>query len=152
MERFILNETSYFGKGSRKVLISEIKKRHFENVLVVTDEELFKSYAEIDNRFTENTAIGVIFTNAKFDKIKLSKIAEMAQNGYARAIRPVHTSEDGDTIYAASIGDIKADIDVVGTLASRVMSEAIINAVNKAETDYGYPSAKDLNNYDIYNG
>ena len=76
----------------------------------------------------------------------------MAQNGYARAIRPVHTSEDGDTIYAASIGDIKADIDVVGTLASRVMSEAIINAVNKAETDYGYPSAKDLNNYDIYNG
>ena len=46
----------------------------------------------------------------------------------------------------------KADIDVVGTLASRVMSEAIINAVNKAETDYGYPSAKDLNNYDIYNG
>ena len=117
-----------------------------------TDEELFKSYAEIDNRFNENTAIGVIFTNAKFDKVKLSKIAEMAQNGYARAIRPVHTSADGDTIYAASIGDIKADIDVVGTLASRVMSEAIINAVNKAETDYGYPSAKDLNNYDIYNG
>ena len=76
----------------------------------------------------------------------------MAQNGYARAIRPVHTSADGDTIYAASIGNIKADIDVVGTLASRVMSEAIINAVNKAETDYGYPSAKDLNNYDIYNG
>ena len=117
-----------------------------------TDEELFKSYAEIDNRFNENTAIGVIFTNAKFDKVKLSKIAEMAQNGYARAIRPVHTSADGDTIYAASIGNIKADIDVVGTLASRVMSEAIINAVNKAETDYGYPSAKDLNNYDIYNG
>ena len=51
MERFILNETSYFGKGSRKVLISEIKKRHFENVLVVTDEELFK--IGISNKITD---------------------------------------------------------------------------------------------------
>ena len=74
----------------------------------------------------------------------------MAHNGYARSIRPVHTSSDGDTIYAVSIGNIKADIDVVGTLASRVISEAIISAVNKAESDYGYPSAKDLNNCDAY--
>ena len=51
MERFILNETSYFGKGSRKVLVSEIKKRHFENVLVVTDEELFK--IGISNKVTD---------------------------------------------------------------------------------------------------
>ena len=51
MERFILNETSYFGKGSRKVLISEIKKRHFENILVVTDEELFK--IGISNKITD---------------------------------------------------------------------------------------------------
>ena len=42
MERFILNETSYFGKGARKVLVEEIKKRNFTSVLVVTDEELFK--------------------------------------------------------------------------------------------------------------
>ena len=50
------------------------------------------------------------------------------------------------------IGNIKADIDVVGTLASRVISEAIISAVNNAESGYGYPAAKDLNNYDIYKG
>ena len=110
-----------------------------------SDEELFKSYAQIDNRFVENTAISVVFTNAEFDKTKLCKIAEMAHNGYARSIRPVHTSADGDTIYAVSLGNIKADIDVVGTLASRVISEAIISAVNKAESEYGYPAAKDLN-------
>ena len=69
----------------------------------------------------------------------------MAQNGYARSIRPVHTSADGDTIYAASLGNVKADIDVVGTLASIIISEAIISAVNKAESDYGFPAAKDLN-------
>ena len=116
-----------------------------------SDEELFKDFAEVGNRFVDNTAIAVVFTNAEFDKTKLCKIAEMAHNGYARSIRPVHTSSDGDTIYAVSIGNIKADIDVVGILASRVISEAIISAVNKAESDYGYPSAKDLNKYDIYN-
>ena len=116
-----------------------------------SDEQLFKSYSEIDNRFVENTAIAVVFTNAEFDKTKLCKISEMAHNGYARSIRPVHTSADGDTIYTVSIGNIKADIDVVGTLASRVISEAIISAVNKAESSYGYTAAKDLNNYDIYN-
>ena len=110
-----------------------------------SDEQLFKSYAQIDNRFVENTAISVVFTNAEFDKTKLCKIAEMAHNGYARSIRPVHTSADGDTIYAVSLGNVKADIDVVGTLASRVISEAIISAVNKAESEYGYPAAKDLN-------
>ena len=70
----------------------------------------------------------------------------MAHNGFARSIRPVHTSADGDTIYAVSLGNLKADIDVVGSLASRVISEAIISAISKAESDYGFPAAKDLNN------
>lgn len=51
MDKFILNETSYFGKGSRKILIEEIKKRHFSNALVVTDEELFK--IGISNKITD---------------------------------------------------------------------------------------------------
>ena len=82
-----------------------------------TYEELFKSSAEVDNRFVENATIAVVFTNVEFDKTKLCKIANMAPNGYARSIRPVHTSADGGTIYAVSIGNIKADIDVVGILA-----------------------------------
>ena len=78
----------------------------------------------------------------------------MGHNGYACSIRPVHTSAEGDTIYVVSIGNIKADIDVVGTLASRVISEAIISAVNKAETEYGYTATNDLKiklNYVINN-
>jgi L-aminopeptidase/D-esterase-like protein len=62
------------------------------------NEELFKSYAEIENRFVENTAISDIFTNSEFDKTKLCKIAEMAHNGYAHSIRPVYISADGDNI------------------------------------------------------
>ena len=83
-------------------------------------------------------------TNAKFDKAQLCKIAGMAHDGYARSISPVHTSADGDSIYALSAGDIEADIDAVGVIAAEVISEAIKAAVYSAESAYGLYSAKDL--------
>lgn len=102
------------------------------------------SYAIVGNKFTGNTTIGAIFTNARFDKAQLCKIAGMAHDGYARSINPVHTSVDGDSIYAVSIGDVEADQDFVGTLAAEVVSEAIIRAVTGAEGAYGHPAARDL--------
>ncbi len=108
-------------------------------------EQMMYEAAEIkDNGFAGNTTIGAILTNAAFDKIKLSKIASMAHNGYARCIRPVHTSMDGDSIYALSSGRVKADIDMIGTLAAKVMSMAIVKAVKSAEKAYGYPSYRDI--------
>lgn len=83
--------------------------------------------------------IGAIITNAKFDKSQLCRIAAMTHNGYARSIRPVHTTADGDSIYALSVGTVEADLDVVGTIAAKVMSEAIIRAVKSAKRAYGYP-------------
>ena len=68
----------------------------------------------------------------------------MAQNGLARSIRPVHTSADGDSVYAMSVGTVQADMDMVGTLAADVMSEAILSAVKNAETAYGYISVNDF--------
>ncbi len=91
-----------------------------------------------------NTTLGVILTNARLDKAHLCKIAGMAHDGYARAIRPVHTSMDGDSIYAVSLGDVPADMDVVGTLAARVMAKAIVRAVQAAEPAYGLPSAGEI--------
>lgn len=108
-------------------------------------EEMYKKYNAVENKFTGNTTIGVIVTNAHFEKSKLNKIAGMAQNGYARAIRPVHTSADGDSIFAMSVGNIEADMDMVGTLAADVMSEAIVRAVKSAESAYGFVAAKDFN-------
>lgn len=108
-------------------------------------EQLMYEAAEIkDNSFTGNTTIGAILTNAAFDKIKLSKIASMTHNGYGRCIRPVHTSMDGDSIYALSSGKIKADIDMVGTLAAHVMTKAIVKAVKSAEKAYGIPAYADV--------
>ncbi len=77
-----------------------------------------------------NTTIGIIFTNARASKAQLCKIASMGQDGIARAIRPVHTSMDGDSLYAVSGGDIQAPVDVVGTLAAEVVAQAILRAAN----------------------
>lgn len=91
-----------------------------------------------------NTTIGCIITNARFDKSQLNKIAAFAQNGYARSIRPVHTMNDGDTIYALSTGNLTSDINIVGTLASRVMAQAVKNAVLHTESFHGLPCAADI--------
>ena len=106
--------------------------------------EMRKSFEKIKNRFVENTTLGVIITNARFHKGSLCKIAGMGHDGYARSIRPVHTSLDGDSIYAVSVGDVIADREVVGLLAAEVVSEAITRAVWSAESAYGFPCAKDL--------
>ena len=106
--------------------------------------EMRKSIEVVSNRFVENTTLGVIITNARFHKGSLCKIAGMGHDGYARSIRPVHTSLDGDSIYAVSVGDVAADREVVGLLAAEVISEAIIRAVSSADSAYGFPAAKDL--------
>lgn len=104
-------------------------------------ESMYTMLERPANLFAGNTTLGVILTNAKLAKTPLNKVAAMAHNGYARAICPVHTSADGDSIYALSLGDVPANLDVVGTLAAEVMARAIENAVLSAENAYGLPSA-----------
>lgn len=102
-----------------------------------TLEELYK-FSQRTDQFQHdpnskaNTTIGAIITNGAFSKAELSKIASMARSGYARCINPVGTMADGDSIYAASIGTVEADLNVAGTLAAEVMAEAIQNAVKAA--------------------
>ena len=91
-------------------------------------EEMYKSIKP-KNHFTDNTTIGAIITNAKFSKSMLCKVASMGQNGLARRISPVHTMSDGDSVYALSVGNLEADVNVVGTLACQVMEMAIERAV-----------------------
>lgn len=109
-----------------------------------TEDLMYASTEVVENKFTGNTTIGIILTNGEFSKASLCKIAGMAHDGYARSIRPVHTTADGDSIYAVSLGKIKADQDLVGTLAAEVMSEAIIRAVTSARCAYGFPAVCDL--------
>jgi L-aminopeptidase/D-esterase-like protein len=94
--------------------------------------------------FTGNTTLGVVVTNAKFPKNQLSKIAGMTHNGYARAIRPVHTTADGDSIYALSVGEEAGDVNVIGAMAAYAMERAILRAVQSAKTAYGFLACADL--------
>ena len=115
-----------------------------KSALRSTSDLMKQSIEIVNNKFTGNTTVAVVITNAEFDKTKLYKIAGMAHDGYARSIQPVHTSADGDSIYAVSIGTVKADKDVVGLLAAEVVSTAITRAIQNAESAYGYPSASEL--------
>ena len=109
-----------------------------------TAEFMKKTTAVVENKFTGNTTLAVVMTNASFDKSQLCKIAGMGHDGYARSINPVHTSADGDSIYAVSVGNVRADHDLVGMLAAEVISEAIIRAAENAESAFGYPSVSEL--------
>lgn len=120
-------------------LLSDDKKTFRDS-----EKTLYEMCMQTENLFTSNTTIGAIITNAALDKTKMNKVAQMAHNGMARAINPVHTSADGDSIYALSVGEINAATDVVGTLAARVMQRAIINAVKNAKPAYGLKCANDM--------
>lgn len=87
-----------------------------------------------------NTTIGCIVTNAKLDKAQCTKIAGIAHNGYARAIHPVHTMSDGDSIFVLSTGEVEVMADAVGMLATEMMAKAIKRAVLHAEGAYGLPA------------
>ena len=109
-----------------------------------TAEEMMKKTETRENKFLTNTTLAAVITNASFTKTQLCKIAVMSQNGLARCIDPVHTSADGDSIYALSAGSVNADQDLAGTLAAHAVSEAVLRAVRSAESAYGFPAAKDL--------
>lgn len=111
--------------------IAGVKNEKGNGLNELSSEELmYEMYLNPPAGMATNTTIGIILTNAKFNKTQLCKLAGMGHDGYARSIRPVHTSMDGDSIYAMSIGEVPASLDVVGTLANKVICEAIKRSVN----------------------
>jgi L-aminopeptidase/D-esterase-like protein len=97
-------------------------------------------------RLGENTTLGVVATNATLTKTQVTKVAEMAHDGFARAIYPSHTMGDGDTIFALATATQpgNADVSRVGALAAQVIADAIVRAARQATSIPGYPAARDL--------
>ena len=97
-------------------------------------------------RAGENTTIGVVATNAKLTKVQAQKMAQMAHDGYARAISPVHTPGDGDTIFSLATGTWsgEANYGQIGSLAAEAMADAIVRAATQAASSNGVPSAAEL--------
>lgn len=109
-----------------------------------TEEIMYQQYSSDKNVFSGNTTIGCIITNAKLTKAQANKLASISHNGLARAIRPVHTMADGDTVFVMSTSQVEVMPDAVGALATDVMSRAINAAARAAKPAYGLKAGSDF--------
>lgn len=91
-----------------------------------------------------NTTIGAIVTNARLTKAQATKVSSTCHDAYARAIKPVHTSNDGDTIFTLASGEVDAMADLVAVMGTEAMQQAICRAALSATPAYGLPAAQDL--------
>lgn len=117
------------------------KKDYFADTLAMMKGSIGRSILGLATR--TNTVIGVVATNAKLTKAQATRVAQMAQDSVARAIRPAHTMLDGDVVFALSTGTRQADISIVGTFAAEVMAQAIVRSVKLASSAGGMPGYLD---------
>jgi L-aminopeptidase/D-esterase-like protein len=112
-------------------------KDYFADTLAMLKKPIGRNLLGFATR--ANTVIGVVATNAKLTKAQATKVAQMAQDGIARTIRPAHTMLDGDVVFALSTGARKADVSIVGAFAAQLMAEAVVRAVKMAGSAGGLP-------------
>lgn len=105
-----------------------------------------RSGAALPEQPRQHTTLGVVATNALLTKTQAKRVAQMAHDGFARAIYPSHTGNDGDTIFALATGTNRGVTDAsrVGALAAEIMSDAILRAVREATSVAGIPAVRDL--------
>ena len=124
-------------------MIAGARRSYDSEEFISTVEQMFRG--KIRRGFgATNTTLSVIMTNVALDKLQATKVAQMAQDGLARAIRPVHTQFDGDLVFALSLGQRRTDLNTVGTAAAEVTAQAIVRAVKMARGLGGVPSIQEL--------
>jgi len=105
---------------------------------------------QVPDRLGTNTTVAVVATDAVLDKEGANKVAQMAQNGLARAIVPAHTMYDGDTVFCLSTaekclsGDRAADITTIGSVAAQALAAAVVRAVRAASSVPGCLAVNDI--------
>ncbi|MDO4404360.1 MAG: P1 family peptidase [Atopobiaceae bacterium] len=109
---------------------------------IISVEEAFRE-AGTAMPLRTNTTISCVVTNACLTNAQATKVAQISADAYAHAIRPAHTTNDGDTIFVMATGEVEAEVDVVGMLATAVLEEAIVDAALSAQSAYGYQAACD---------
>ncbi|MBR3125061.1 MAG: P1 family peptidase [Mogibacterium sp.] len=91
-----------------------------------------------------NTTISCLITNAALTKSQANKLASILHDAYARAIKPVHGTLDGDTVFVLATGKQQVNFDAFAALATDVLQYAIIDGAMSAEGAYGLPAARDM--------
>lgn len=128
--------------------------RHPAGGHMVSSLDVFKSAEMVQSRErgvffraddeSLNTTLGIVATNGKMSKVEVNRIAALAHNGLARAICPLHTGWDGDTVFALATGEKEAQVDIVGALGAELMEEAVRKAIKTASSLAGLPSISDM--------
>jgi len=129
--------------GARPVKLGPVKMGGagpFADTLEVMKSFAGRTILGIASR--SNTVIAVVATNARFTKTEATKMAQMAQDGLARAVKPAHTMLDGDTVFALATGPKKADVSIVGAYAAEALAQAIVRAVRAAKPAGGLPAIR----------
>ncbi|MFC7060375.1 P1 family peptidase [Halobacillus seohaensis] len=96
------------------------------------------------NRFSGNTSLGVVVTNASMTKSQANKLASIAHDGFARTMMPSHTFVDGDTIFTMSTNDVEVDLNSLSYLTTYVVERAVVEAIHAAQSNYGLLSYRDI--------
>lgn len=129
-----------YEKGQVIAGVLNDEKNGFLNTYELMKQGVNKGGFNIDN-----TTIGVVATNAKLSKAQCKKISQMAHNGFAKAIFPIHTPHDGDTIFTLATGEIEADVTLLGSIATEVVEKSIINAIKSASKINDIQSYNEIN-------
>lgn len=117
--------------------------RSTEEAMIEARQEMAKAFSG-GSSLSGNTTLGVVVTNADLCKAQCRKLASMAHDGFARALRPAHSLVDGDTIFALATGQARADLSLVGMLAARAVGQATVRGALLASSLHGVPACSDL--------
>ena len=131
-----------YDAGARRIIAGALcdDKQRLEG----TEHLMLGEYGCVTDLYASNTVIGVVATNAKLTKPEANKLASIAHDGLARAVRPAHTTFDGDTLFTMATGEAHANFNVVSVMAARAVETAIVRGVRAAESLGGAPACKDL--------
>jgi len=108
------------------------------------DEDPLRTFSRTQSIVQTNTTLVAVMTNARLTKVQVNRVAQRAQTGMARTIKPVHTSYDGDVVFGLASGVVDADFDMIAELGADATAGAIRNGVRNATSLGGVPACRDL--------
>lgn len=114
-------------------------RRAADSMDLADTESVMKAGAARAASEPHNTTLAVVATNARLTKVEAAKLAEFGSLGIARTVYPVWTMFDGDTTFALSLGEARADVNVLGIAAAEAVAQAVVRAVKNAPSMGGVP-------------
>lgn len=108
----------------------------------LAEEDPYRAFARVASPLLSNTTLIVIMTNAKLTKVEVNRLAQRGHDGMARAIKPVHTSYDGDVVFGLASGEVEAGFDLVAEMGADATAQAIRRGVRMAKSLEGAPACQ----------